>query len=88
MLLRLAAGERIGSALIARDYAPELKLLAEHPVDGMRGGNLSGLAVCGKDLWTVSDRDDDRIYRLDQQDEPINHGGNPGQERNHGSVGR
>ena len=45
--------------------AAELKLLSEHPVDGMRGGNLSGLALCGKDLWTVSDRDDDQIYRLD-----------------------
>ena len=43
----------------------ELKLVSEHPVDGMRGGNLSGLAVCGKELWTVSDRDDDQIYRLD-----------------------
>ena len=43
----------------------ELKLVSEHPVDGMRGGNLSGLALCGKELWTVSDRDDDQIYRLD-----------------------
>lgn len=43
----------------------ELKLLAEHPVEGMRGGNLSGLALCGSELWTVSDRDDDQIYRLD-----------------------
>ena len=43
----------------------ELKLVSEHPVDGMRGGNLSGLALCGGELWTVSDRDDDRIYRLD-----------------------
>ncbi len=30
----------------------------------MRGGNLSGLAWCGGALWTVSDRDDDRLYRL------------------------
>ncbi|QJI34354.1 esterase-like activity of phytase family protein [Pseudomonas sp. ADAK13] len=45
--------------------AAELKLISEHPVDGMRGGNLSGLALCGKELWTVSDRDDDQIYRLD-----------------------
>ncbi|MFZ4965691.1 esterase-like activity of phytase family protein [Pseudomonas gingeri] len=44
---------------------PELKLLSEHPVEGMRGGNLSGLALCGKTLWTVSDRDDDLLYRLD-----------------------
>ncbi|MFC6339018.1 DNA topoisomerase IV [Pseudomonas sp. CCM 7891] len=43
----------------------ELKLIAEHPVDGMRGGNLSGLAMCRDGLWAVSDRDDDRIYRLD-----------------------
>ncbi|WP_242208859.1 MULTISPECIES: esterase-like activity of phytase family protein [unclassified Pseudomonas] len=47
---------------------PELRMLSEHPVDGMRGGNLSGLAKCGEQLWTVSDRDDDRIYRLDTQD--------------------
>ncbi|CAM3670240.1 DNA topoisomerase IV subunit B [Pseudomonas reidholzensis] len=47
---------------------PELKLTAEHPIDGMRGGNLSGLAWCRGALWGVSDRDDDRIYRLDQQD--------------------
>ncbi|VVN10369.1 hypothetical protein PS645_03758 [Pseudomonas fluorescens] len=44
---------------------PQLRLLAEHAVDGMHGGNLSGLAQCGKDLWTVSDRDDGQIYRLD-----------------------
>lgn len=48
--------------------APELRLLSEHPVEGMRGGNLSGLAQCGKDLWTISDRDDDQIYRLDTRD--------------------
>ncbi|MCG8296252.1 esterase-like activity of phytase family protein [Pseudomonas entomophila] len=45
---------------------PELKLTSEHAVDGMRGGNLSGLAGCRGALWAVSDRDDDRIYRLDQ----------------------
>lgn len=43
----------------------ELRLLSEHPVEGMRGGNLSGLALCGGDLYTESDRDDDRLYRLD-----------------------
>lgn len=48
--------------------AQELRLLSEHPVEGMRGGNLSGLAQCGKDVWTVSDRDDDQIYRLDTRD--------------------
>lgn len=42
-----------------------LKLVSEHPVDGMVGGNLSGLATCNGRLWTVSDRDDNVIYRLD-----------------------
>lgn len=42
-----------------------LKLVSEHPVDGMVGGNLSGLAVCNGRLWTVSDRDDNVLYRLD-----------------------
>lgn len=51
------------SLVLAAD--PELRMLSEHPVDGMRGGNLSGLAKCGEQLWTVSDRDDDRIYKLD-----------------------
>ncbi|TVT81589.1 esterase-like activity of phytase family protein [Pseudomonas sp. H3(2019)] len=53
------------ASTVAAEPAPELTLVAEHAVDGMRGGNLSGLAQCGKDLWTVSDRDDDQIYRLD-----------------------
>lgn len=47
---------------------PQLKLTAEHVVEGMRGGNLSGLAQCRGALWAVSDRDDDRIYRLDQDE--------------------
>ena len=47
----------------------ELRVLSEHPVEGMRGGNLSGLAMCGKELWTVSDRDDDQIYRLNAADQ-------------------
>lgn len=47
---------------------PELKLQGEYPIEGMRGGNLSGLASCGGKLWGVSDRDDDRIYSMDQQD--------------------
>jgi len=42
----------------------ELKLLSEHVVDNMAGGNLSGLAVCGDGLWTESDRDDNLIFRL------------------------
>lgn len=59
MLSSLAATQ------VAAAPAAELKLVSEHPVDGMRGGNLSGLALCGNELWTVSDRDDDQIYRLD-----------------------
>ncbi|WP_439800399.1 esterase-like activity of phytase family protein [Pseudomonas tremae] len=42
-----------------------LKLQSEHPVDGMVGGNLSGLAMCNGRLWTVSDRDDSLLYSLD-----------------------
>lgn len=43
----------------------QLRLLSEHAVEGMPGGNLSGLAQCGDGLWTVSDRDDGLIYRLE-----------------------
>lgn len=46
----------------------ELALVSEHPVDGMVGGNLSGLAMCGGRLWTVSDRDDHLLYSLDISD--------------------
>ncbi|CRM52151.1 esterase-like activity of phytase family protein [Pseudomonas fluorescens] len=53
---------------VAAAPVAELKRVSEHPVDGMRGGNLSGLALCGKDLWTVSDRDDEQIYRLDTRE--------------------
>ncbi len=43
----------------------ELRLLAEYPVEDMGGGNLSGLAGCDGELWAVSDREDDRLYRLE-----------------------
>lgn len=65
---------RLLGALLLASMAPafadapaleELKLLGEHPVAGMEAGNLSGLAWCGDALWAVSDRDDDRLYRLD-----------------------
>ena len=69
---------RVGFALVCAlllnsvsafaEPAPQLRLLSEHPVDGMHGGNLSGLARCGKDWWTVSDRDDAQIYRLDTRE--------------------
>ena len=58
----------LAPVLAFAEPAPELRLIAEHPVDGMRGGNLSGLAQCGNDLWAVSDRDDDQIYRLDTRE--------------------
>lgn len=46
----------------------ELQLLNERPVQGVSGGNLSGLAWCEGALWVVSDRDDRQIYRLAAQD--------------------
>ena len=62
MLCGLAATDVVAAPVA------ELKLVSEHPVDGMRGGNLSGLALCGNELWTVSDRDDEQIYRLDTRE--------------------
>ncbi|TDV65972.1 esterase-like activity of phytase family protein [Pseudomonas sp. LP_7_YM] len=50
---------------LAQKPLPELKLLSEHAVDDMVGGNLSGLASCNGVLWTVSDRDDTLLYSLD-----------------------
>lgn len=57
-------------ALADTPASAELKLLSEHPVEGIVGGHLSGLAWCGDALWAVSDRDDDRVYRLDAR-EPV-----------------
>ena len=62
----------LGAAPVMADTWPELALQSEHPVEGMRGGNLSGLAVCAGELWAVSDRDDDQIYRFDTR-EPLWH---------------
>ena len=63
------AGALLLSALsVSAEPLQELRVLSEHPVEGMRGGNLSGLAMCGNELWTVSDRDDEQIYRLDTRD--------------------
>ncbi|MBM7061208.1 esterase-like activity of phytase family protein [Pseudomonas sp. UL073] len=52
------------AALPVLEVPAELKLQAEYAVDGMPAGNLSGLAWCGDALWAVSDREDDRLYRL------------------------
>ncbi|MDB6048650.1 MAG: hypothetical protein JWR17_1396 [Pseudomonas sp.] len=59
----LAAVLLIASPAFAEPL-PQLKMLAEHAVDGMVGGNLSGLASCNGELWTVSDRDDGLLYHL------------------------
>ena len=55
---------KAGAPLAAPVAPASLQFVAEHPVEGMPSGNLSGLALCGNEMWTVSDRDDDRIYRL------------------------
>ncbi|HSX88812.1 MAG TPA: esterase-like activity of phytase family protein [Pseudomonas sp.] len=72
MMRRLCALVLLAVTPVLADMpAPaELKLLGEHPVEGIVGGNLSGLAWCGDALWAVSDRDDDRVYRLDAR-EPV-----------------
>ena len=57
----------VTSAWASASPAPavsELRLLSEQVVEGMPSGNLSGLAWCGEALWTLSDRDDDRLYKL------------------------
>ncbi|MBO6277115.1 MAG: esterase-like activity of phytase family protein, partial [Pseudomonas sp.] len=56
-----------GATPVLADAWPELTLQSEHPVEGMRGANLSGLAMCQGELWAVSDRDDDQVYRLDNR---------------------
>ena len=66
MRIALMALLCVGAAPVMADTWPELALQSEHPVEGMRGANLSGLALCLGELWAVSDRDDDQIYRLDQ----------------------
>lgn len=55
----------LGATPVLAQTWPELVLQSEHPVEGMRGANLSGLAMCQGEMWAVSDRDDDQIYRLD-----------------------
>jgi len=65
MRVFLAALLLVATPVMAETPAlAELELLSEHPVEGIVGGNLSGLAWCGDALWAVSDRDDDRLYRL------------------------
>lgn len=67
-LLLLALGLLAGAAQAEPAVLEELKLAGEYPLAGMPSGNLSGLAWCGETLWGVSDRDDDRLYRLTRED--------------------
>ncbi|WP_122316017.1 esterase-like activity of phytase family protein [Pseudomonas cichorii] len=60
----LAALMLVAAPALAAPFE-ELALVSEHPVDGMVGGNLSGLAMCNGRMWTVSDRDDNLLYSLD-----------------------
>jgi hypothetical protein len=64
----LACALLLTSFTASAEPVPQLRLLSGHAVDGMPGGNLSGLAQCGNELWTVSDRDDNQIYRLDTRE--------------------
>ncbi|MCY1293859.1 Esterase-like activity of phytase [compost metagenome] len=57
-------GLLFAAPLWAADSAEQLRLAAEYPVEGMPHGNLSGLAYCGDELVAVSDRVDERLFRL------------------------
>ena len=65
----LAALAMVVAPAFAMQPLEGLELQSEHPVDGMVGGNLSGLAMCNGQLWTVSDRDDTLLYSLDVSDQ-------------------
>ncbi|WP_371364272.1 esterase-like activity of phytase family protein [Pseudomonas sp. QL9] len=69
-LAALAAVLGCATALADTPAPAELAFVSEHAVEGMRGGNLSGLALCDGELWTVSDRDDDRAYSLRPDETP------------------
>lgn len=54
----------IASAAAEPPAFPELELIAAVPVDGSSGLDLSGLALRGKTLYAISDKDDIRIFRI------------------------
>ena len=54
----------LSSVANAFERAPELKLEAALPVDGMPRGNLSGLQHCNGQLLTLSDREDTSLFVL------------------------
>ena len=63
---RLLAAALLTGVVASATAAPaaELVLAKEFAVDGMVGGNLSGIARCDGVWWGVSDREDERLYRL------------------------
>lgn len=61
---RLAAWLLAAVASVQAHAGEELRLQGEYPLEGMAGGNLSALARCDGQLWAVSDRDDQWLYRL------------------------
>ncbi|QLF93108.1 esterase-like activity of phytase family protein [Pseudomonas sp. ABC1] len=65
MIARALLALSLLAPLAQAETLPELTLQGEHVVEGMAQGNLSGLAWCGDALWALSDRDDERVYRLD-----------------------
>jgi hypothetical protein len=52
------------AAAAATPHIPELELVAALPIDGSDGLDLSGLAMRGRALYAVSDKDDTRIFRI------------------------
>lgn len=69
MKLRLALAGLLCAGMAQAAEPVQLELLATHPVAGMGGGNLSGLTRCGEEWLAVSDREDDRLYRLRPADD-------------------
>lgn len=57
------------TGLTLAEPLPELRLLGEHPVEGLSMGNLSGLSRCAGQWVTLSDREDASLHRLDTQGE-------------------
>ncbi|WP_335609364.1 esterase-like activity of phytase family protein [Halopseudomonas sp.] len=53
---------------LAFERSPELSLQQALPIDGMARGNLSALQYCGGELLAVSDREDQRLFMLQQTD--------------------
>lgn len=50
---------------------PQLQLAKAWPVEGLFGGNLSGVTECRGQLWAISDRVDDAVFRLREDGEVL-----------------